>query len=109
MSDKLCPFCESDEIRSQGKDMSGIETVKCRCGLVYPARSWNNRPIEDKLCAKVERLREALEFYADPEKHELKGKWQDDYPGGIVYDIDKESWIDNGQMAQEVLKEIEDE
>jgi len=50
-------------------------------------------------------LREALRFYADPKSHPLNGEWRDEYPGGITYEKGDSVFVDNGELAQQALKE----
>jgi hypothetical protein len=53
-------------------------------------------------------LREALEFYAYPEKTKYKGEWQDDYPGGITYQKGDDCYCDTGEIARAALVPRED-
>jgi len=51
--------------------------------------------------AERDRLREALEFYAD-------GDWNERYPCGVWYDHD-EAIIDFGQVARAALRKADDD
>lgn len=57
----------------------------------------------------IEKAKEALRFYAYPEQHKLKGRWERDYPGGITYEVGKRVYLDNGEIAREALKALESE
>ena len=52
---KRCPFCESDRLFVDSDD-----PIECRdCGATGPdngPRGWGNRPIEDKLLQRIDRL-----------------------------------------------------
>ena len=70
---KLCPFCGSKvEMKSvviypnMERSPASIRCKKCNFFIAdYEdddlIQRWNNRPIEDALCAENERLREALQ------------------------------------------------
>jgi len=51
--------------------------------------------INQRLRKEIDRLREALRFYAD-------GEWNERYPCGVWYDHD-EAIIDFGQVARNAL------
>ena len=57
---KPCPFCGGTNCGVR----AGTDQIWCVCGGHSPY-GWNSRPIEDKLRAENERLREALEEIVD--------------------------------------------
>ena len=68
MSDLLpCPFC-SGEAEFRQNSMTGEMTMaECgQCGARAYSRKWNAR-VHVSHQAEIERLRKALEFYANPE------------------------------------------
>lgn len=76
MSDELkpCPFCGSSHIRNiengMGQNLTGCNSCGSRItyqieDLELAAKVWNTRPVEDALRAENERLREALERFAN--------------------------------------------
>jgi len=58
---------------------------------------------------EIEKLREALEFYAYPGKSSMKGRWNDEYPGGITYQKGTSFYCDTGAIAREALSRLESE
>ena len=52
----------------------------------------------DDLEAERDRLRKALQFYAFSD-------WNDNYPGGICYEHNGETYLDTGEVAQQALEE----
>jgi hypothetical protein len=50
--------------------------------------------------ARLAKAVEALRFYAE-------GKWPEDYPGGVLHDVDGVTHIDYGHKATAMLAEIE--
>ena len=68
----------------------------------YSEFEWQPRPIEDALRAENERMRKALEFYADP----VNWKYQEvtnDTTKEIMY-FSAKCKIDDGDKAREALK-----
>jgi len=53
--------------------------------------------------ARIEELERALLFYADPERHPLNARWEEDYPGGITYHEGRRVFCDTGQIAKAAL------
>ena len=92
---KPCPFCGSNKVTET------MTQAVSTCGCInadpfsydYPTvEIWNNRPMEDKLRAEIERMRKALEFYASDDN------W---YIG-----TDFVEWVggDSREIAREALK-----
>jgi hypothetical protein len=84
MSDelKLCPFCEQEETNQVDvvKIRSRFKCICVNCGTSSidsitsegAVENWNYRPREDALQAENERLRKALETYADYHNWEIQ-------------------------------------
>ena len=56
----------------------------------------------EALTAKLAKAVEGLRFYAE-------GRWPEDYPGGVLHDVDGVTHIDYGHKATATLAEIEGE
>jgi hypothetical protein len=69
------------------------------------ASVYARKEIHEREYLKLENaiLRDALEFYANPEKIAPRGEWSDGYPGGIVYMKGKALYVDTGQIARDAL------
>jgi hypothetical protein len=64
---KPCPFCgQKSRERYTQVDLFSCSNINCElCHVVFSAKEWNTRPIEDALTAENAKLRELLERVDD--------------------------------------------
>lgn len=90
---KRCPFCGGSAVDKKTVDFHGIMTslVGCKdCAAFSPfkrdksAEAWNTRPIEDKLCKEVQRLRMVITDFCNAHQNiegynesEIPHQWYD--------------------------------
>jgi hypothetical protein len=99
MSEELkpCPFCGIIPVRK----ISGVQIVVCKTdgctnsGVHFDDNEkWNTRPIEETLRAENERLRAALEWYADEKNWHVNSR-------GVCY------WTNHGHGANRARAALE--
>jgi hypothetical protein len=72
--------------------------------LQLRAKRWTTDRAEAEGGDEMERLREALRFYAYPDQVKAEASWSDGYPGGIVWREPGAVHIDTGEIARTALK-----
>jgi hypothetical protein len=71
--------------------------------LQLRAKRWTTDRAEAEGGDEMERLREALRFYAYPDQVKAEASWSDGYPGGIVWREPGAVHIDTGEIARTAL------
>ncbi len=96
-ADRIEAFEQEVERRIEPEQVEKlIEMAEPILAEVYAAECAYRKEAEARLAKAVE----ALRFYAE-------GKWPEDYPGGVLHDVDGVTHIDYGHKATALLAEIE--
>jgi hypothetical protein len=96
---KLLAFVHNDGAMTQAADRIEALTEQLEAAR---ADAKEAEAYAEELEAKLAKAVEGLRFYAE-------GRWPEDYPGGVLHDVDGVTHIDYGHKATATLAEIEGE